>query len=180
MIKAPATIDTARLTLCRPSAADAQAIFERYANDSEVTRFLGWPRHDSIDDTRAFLDFSASQWEEWPAGPYLVRSRTDGQLLGSTGLQFETPTAAVTGYVFAKDAWGKGYATESLEAMVHLARNIGVRRLSALCHPNHRPSWHVLEKCAFVRDPASSQPVAFPNLDPGRLQDVLCYVREFA
>ena len=179
-MKAPARFDTDRLTLYQPGIADAQAIFERYANDAEVTRFLSWPRHHSLDDTRAFLDFSASQWDEWPAGPYLIRSRTDGQLLGGTGLQFETKANAVTGYVFAKDSWGKGYATESLEAMVHLARRLGVRRLSAFCHPNHRPSWHVLEKCGFARDPAGSQQVAFPNLDTGRLEDVLCYAREFA
>jgi len=179
MVKAPATFESSRLTFVQPSAADAQAIFERYAHDPEVTRFLAWPRHLSLDDTRVFLEFSASQWDDWPAGPYLIRSRPDGRLLGGTGLQFETPTDAITGYVFAKDAWGKGYATEALEAMVHVARRIGVRRLSAFCHPNHRPSWHVLEKCGFVRDPAGSYQVAFPNLEPGRLQDVLCYVRQF-
>jgi hypothetical protein len=31
-------------------------------------------------DTVAFLTFSASEWERWPAGPYLIRRRTDGQL----------------------------------------------------------------------------------------------------
>jgi len=179
MTRGPASFDSSRLTFVQPRLSDAAAIFERYAHDPEVTRFLAWPRHHSLDDTRTFLEFSASQWEEWPAGPYLIRSRADGQVLGGTGLQFETTTEAVTGYVLAKDAWGKGYATESLEAMVHLARSIGVKRLSAFCHPNHRPSWHVLEKCGFVRDPAGSQQVAFPNLDPGRLQDVLCYVRAF-
>jgi RimJ/RimL family protein N-acetyltransferase len=179
-MKAPATFDTNRLTLYQPGIGDAQAIFDRYANDAEVTRFLSWPRHQTLDDTRLFLDMSASQWQEWPAGPYLIRSRSDGNLLGGTGLQFETATNAITGYVLAKDAWGRGYATEALEAMVHLARRIGVRRLSAYCHPQHRASLHVLEKCGFVRDAASSQQWAFPNLETGRLQDAHCYVREFA
>ena len=178
-MKAPATFDTSRLTLTQPGIGDAQAIFDRYASDAEVTRFLAWPRHQSLDDTRLFLDISASQWQDWPAGPYLMRARSDGRLLGGTGLQFETSTTAITGYVLAKDAWGLGYATEALEAMVQLARQIGVRRLSAFCHPNHRPSWHVLEKCGFVRDPTGAQQFAFPNLDPGRMQDVLCYVRSF-
>jgi len=179
-VKAPATFDTSRLTLYQPTIGDAQAIFDRYASDAEVTRFLSWPRHQSIDDTRLFLDISASQWQEWPAGPYLMRSRSDGRLLGGTGLQFETSTRAITGYVLAKDVWGLGYATEALEAMVDLARRIGVRRLAASCHPQHRASWHVLEKCGFVRDAAASEQVAFPNLEPGRLVDVLRYVREFA
>ena len=76
---------------------DATAIFERYASDPEVTRFLGWPRHRSLADTEGFLKVSHSEWERWPAGPYLVLSRADGMLLGS-GFTFETPDRAATGY----------------------------------------------------------------------------------
>ena len=34
-------------------------------------------------------------------------------LLGATGLELKDEGEAVTGYVLAKDAWGKGYATEA-------------------------------------------------------------------
>nr|MBA2355602.1 N-acetyltransferase [Acidobacteriota bacterium] len=47
-MKAPEQIETARLVLRRPVAKDAPAIFERYASDPEVTRFLSWPRHQSL------------------------------------------------------------------------------------------------------------------------------------
>lgn len=60
-MKAPETVETARLTLARPTPADAAYIFERYAGDAEVTRFLGWPRHQSLADTRAFLGFSDAE-----------------------------------------------------------------------------------------------------------------------
>lgn len=75
----------------------------------------------------------------------------------------------------AKDAWGQGYATEALGAMVDMARRIGVARLQAFCHPEHRASWRVLEKCGFVRDGSWTQQAEFPNLAPGVLQEVLCY-----
>ena len=75
----------------------------------------------------------------------------------------------------AKDAWGHGYATEALTAIKDVARDVGVVHLYALCHPNHRASWRVTEKCGFVRGIAAAQQVEFPNLDPGRLQDVLRY-----
>ena len=70
---------------------------------------------------------------------------------------------------------GKGYATEALEAMVDVSRQIGVGRVYALCHPEHRASWRVLEKCGFTRDTNWSRQAVFPNLAPGALQDVLCY-----
>ena len=174
-MKAPLQIDTARLTLSQPTAADAGAIFERYASDPDVTRFLGWPRHQSVADTQAFLAFSAEEWERWPAGPYVIRSRSDGQLLGGTGLGFEAPDQAVTGYVLAKDAWGNGYATEALGAVIDVARGTGVLRLYALCHPHHRPSRHVLEKCGFTCDGSWTRQAEFPNLARGVLQDVACY-----
>ena len=171
-------VETARLRLRRPRGDDAAAVFARYASDPEVTRYLGWPTHTSLADTDGFLAFCDSEWERWPAGPYLVESR-DGALLGSTGLGFETPEQAVTGYVFARDAWGKGYATEALSAMRELARGLGVQRLYALCHPDHRASHHVLEKCGFLREGRLRAHAEFPNLAPGVQSDVLCYAAFF-
>jgi [ribosomal protein S5]-alanine N-acetyltransferase len=174
-MKAPLRIETNRLVLVPPQPSDAASIFERYASDPDVTRFLGWRRHESVAETEAFLEFSAGEWERWPAGPYLIQSREDRRLLGGTGFGFEGDYQAVTGYVLAKDAWGKGYATEALAAIVDAARQIGVTRLYALCHPQHRASWRVLEKCGFQRDHSWTRQVEFPNLAPGVLQDVLCY-----
>jgi RimJ/RimL family protein N-acetyltransferase len=174
-VKAPRQIETARLVLSPPAPADAPAIFERYARDTDVTRFLAWPRHQSLADTEAFVAFSEGEWARSPAGPYLIRLRRDGRLLGSTGLAFEAPDRASTGYVLATDAWGQGYATEALAAMVDLARELGVARIHAICHPAHGASARVLEKCGFTLDAAGSRQAAFPNLAPGTLVDALCY-----
>ena len=175
MPSAPDAIETPRLSLRRPQAADVDAMFARYASDPDVTRFVGWPRHHTVDDTRGFLSFSDAEWAKSPAGPYLMFARDDGRLLGSTGLIFETPYRAATGYVLAKDEWGRGYATEGLDAMVGVARNAGVRRLYALCHSEHRASARVLEKCYFAREGVLRGYVEFPNLTPVQPHDVLCY-----
>lgn len=180
--KAPETIETGRLLLRRPKQSDAQAIFHRYASDRDVTRYLSWPTHRSLTDTLAFLSMSDDEWRKWPAGPYVVLARSNGQpgsLIGSTGLFYKSPTRAITGYVFAKDAWGQGYATESLEAMVDLARRTGVERLEAICHAEHEPSANVLEKCGFAREEVRREHFVFPNLKPQRKSDVFSYVRCF-
>ena len=178
-MKAPIQLKTARLVLRQPLVGDAAEIFERYASNAEVTRFVGWPRHQSVQDTEAFVRFSAQEWEKWPAGPYLIFSRADSRLLGSTGLGFQTLEEAMTGYVLARDAWGQGFATEALTAIVELAPQVGVSRLFALCHPDHLPSRRVLEKCGFVRDDASRSAVEFPNLSPGVRQEAFCYAIVF-
>jgi len=176
-MKAPPRLETDRLVLRKPTPADAESIFSRYAGDAEVTRLLSWPTHRSLDQTRVFLAFSESQWNRWPAGPFLIESRQGGRLLGGTGLAFETSSRASTGYVLARDAWGLGFATEALRAMVALAAELGVRRLYALCHPDHAASWRVLEKGGFAREGLRRRQAEFPNLAPGELADVLCYAR---
>lgn len=181
-VKAPERIETERLLLRRPKHSDAQAIFERYASDPGVTRYLSWPTHRSIADTLAFLAMSDDEWQRWPAGPYLVLSREDGKpeaLLGSTGLFYKGPTRAVTGYVFARHAWGRGYATESLHAMVAVARQTGVDRIEAICHAGHAPSAHVLEKCGFTREEVRREHFVFPNLKPQKKSDIFSYARCF-
>lgn len=178
-MNAPDTIETPRLLLRRPTGGDAEAIFWRYSGDPEVTRYVGWPAHSSVEQAKTFLAYSDGQWDEWHAGPYLIFSRAAGVLLGGTGLGFETSYRAATGYVLARDAWGRGYATEALHAMVDLARAMGVRRLYALCHTEHRASARVLEKCGFSREAILRRYAEFPNLTPGEPSDVLCYARVF-
>jgi [ribosomal protein S5]-alanine N-acetyltransferase len=181
-MKAPETLETARLVLRRPVPGDADAIFRRYAADPVVTRYLSWPTHRSLADTQAFLTWSDDEWERSPAGPYLVfeRGGRTASLLGGTGLAFKSPLRAVTGYVFAQDVWGQGVATEALAAMVDVARKVGVQRLEAICHVDHQASAKVLEKCGFQKEDVRREHFTFPNLAPQKRSDVFSYALVFA
>jgi RimJ/RimL family protein N-acetyltransferase len=171
----PAELDTARLHLRRPAPSDAPLVFDRFAADPEVTRYLSWSRHRSHLDTREFLAASAREWAAHGAGPYLVFSQ-DGRLAGATGLHVETPYRASTGYALARDVWGRGYATEVTRAMVALAWTIaGLTRLYALCHPLNVASARVLEKAGFEREGRLRKYLVFPNLGPQEPSDVLVY-----
>ena len=175
---APRRIETARLLLVAPVPADTESIFSRYASDPDVTRYLGWPTHRTVADTTAFVAFSDAQWRAAGVGPYLIRAREDRALLGGTGLAIDAGSEdVVTGYVLARDAWGRGYATEALQAMVDLARALDLEDLVALCHAAHRASWRVLEKAGFSRDAAWRKTLEFPNLAPGMPQPALRYVK---
>lgn len=161
--KALEQIVTARLQLRRPMLEDVAAIFATYASDKEVTRYLSWPCHRQLADTRAFIDFSTREWQQNPAGPYLL-VLPNGQVIGSTGIAFEAGIAT-TGYVLAKPYWGCGYATEALSAMLALARQLGLPQLYADCHPQHHASLRVLRKGGFIVMEQITRSHAFPNLD---------------
>lgn len=166
---------TARLKYRRPVLGDAPAILKRYSSDPEVTKYLGWPRHQSVADAEMFVKFSDNEWSIKPAGPLLIERLDTGQLIGSTGLMWDGAATAAAGYVLARDAWGSGFATEALVAMVSLADSLGVTRLSAQCHPEHDASQAVLRKCGFMLN-ARFVPATFPNLS-SESQDSLLFVR---
>lgn len=168
-------IETSRLLLRKPRLEDAEAIYAGWAGDLDVTRYLSWPRHESIADTEAFLRGSDDEWSRWLAGPLLVGSRESGVVIGSTGLHFESANRAEVGYVFSRDAWGFGYATEAVRALLAEAHACAPLSVFASVHPHNAASMHVLEKCGFTRDGTLTRHAPFPNLDPDRLFDVARY-----
>jgi RimJ/RimL family protein N-acetyltransferase len=150
-------------------------MFAGYATDEEVTRYLGWRRHRTVDETRAFLAFSEHHWTTHGTGPLLA---FEGErLVGSAGLMMEAEHHASTGYLLVKGAWGKGYATEIARAMGVLAFSFPkIRRLSALTHADHAVSGRVLEKAGFLREGCLRRYLVFPNLGPDPC-DVQLYAR---
>jgi [ribosomal protein S5]-alanine N-acetyltransferase len=176
---APECIETARLVLRRPQRRDAEIIFSRYANDPEVTRYLAWPRHRNLRDTLHFLEFSDNEWDHSPGGPYLIEVRDSRQVIGSTGIEFETEYRASTGYVLARDSWGRGFASEALLGIVGVCATLGLARLHAMAHVEHTASRRVLEKCGFVLEGTLCRHTLFPNIDEHRPFDVASYSRVF-
>jgi ribosomal-protein-alanine N-acetyltransferase len=171
-------IVTDRLVLRRPVAQDAAAIFAAYSGDPEVTRYLSWPRHTSIAQSSAFIEFSDSEWTRWSAGPYIIKT-CDSVLIGGTGFSFQTAHRAEAGYVLARSYWGNGYATEALKGLIPIAGELGIRQLYAFCHVKQLASCRVLEKCEFAREGILRAHAEFPNDKPGQLQDAIGYSRRW-
>jgi RimJ/RimL family protein N-acetyltransferase len=102
-------VETERLLLHRLRLTEVEAIISRYASDPEVSRYRSRPTHCSPMYTLDFLAFSDSGWwwwwggGGWHGGPHVASSRSDGTLLGNTGLSCETPLWTSTGYVLARD-----------------------------------------------------------------------------
>lgn len=68
----PETLGTSRLRLRCAVTADASSIFQSYAQDPTVCRFLIWRPHTSESITQ---DFIATCVEEWKTGnrlPYVI------------------------------------------------------------------------------------------------------------
>ena len=54
--KGTQTIYTERLVLRRFTVDDAQAMYDNWANDERVSRFLSWSPHKSSEETKQLLE----------------------------------------------------------------------------------------------------------------------------
>ena len=88
-----------------------------------------------------------------PDPGWVVIRASDGLAVGEIGFSVEAdPGVRTGGYGFAGSAWGRGYASEALAAVlpVVLGRP-GVRRVVAEALNSNVASWRVMEKAGMVR-----------------------------
>lgn len=80
---------------------------------------------------------------------FAVEDAASGRWVGSCCLMVDpaSPSSAELGYWLLRDAWGKGYATESSAAMLELGfRRLGYHRVWGKCHVDNAQSARVMEK----------------------------------
>ena len=145
-------IDTARLTLRRSRADDAEAI-SAYRSDPEVRRFQGWDRTDA-DGVRAEIEQMRERAPGDPAGwvQLSVEERATGTLVGDVGLSpaEDEPGVIKLGYTMSPVFQGRGYATEAVAALVTYAFNtLQADVVRAYANEANVPSIRVAQKAGL-------------------------------
>jgi [ribosomal protein S5]-alanine N-acetyltransferase len=175
-VTAPPVLETPRLRLRPPEPDDAGSIFADYARDPEVTRYLTWRPHATVEQTREFLRRCARVRAEGSAYPLAIVSRQDGRVLGMIELRVEGH-AVNLGYVLARPYWGTGVMTEAARAVVEWAlAQPGVYRVWAVCDVDNVGSARVLEKAGLQREGILRRYLMHPNTQDTP-RDCFCYAR---
>lgn len=173
----PERVETERLLLRWQQESDAEQMFARYAGDPEVTRYLTWGPHRSVDDTLAFLRQHEGEQPPGQTFNWLIFPRTGGPLIGSIGCRRLDGHLVQFGYCLARDAWGKGYATEAARAMVGVwLTEPSVWRVQAYCDLENVASVRVLEKAGLTPEGILRKYIVAPNLSDIP-RDVYSYAR---
>jgi RimJ/RimL family protein N-acetyltransferase len=149
--KGTQTIKTERLILRRYSESDAREMFDNWANDGRVTRYLTWKPHGDIDFTKKVLTDWVGKYENMKF--YNWGIELDGKLIGNIAAvrQDERSEQAEIGYCIGYDYWGKGIMTEAAGAVIdYLFGEVGFNRVS-LWHSVKNPgSGRVAQKCGMT------------------------------
>lgn len=149
-LDAPLELTTERLLLRQPRLADARPLYEAYAADPEVVRYVTWRAHDSEADTRAFLEYARKEWAEGHSYPYVIAARERPEAPFGMIHPRSRPHGVEFGYVLAKAEWGKGTMTEALKALVDWSlAQPEVWRAQAFCDVENVASARVMEKAGM-------------------------------
>lgn len=149
--KGTQTIETPRLILRRARMEDAEAMFRNWANDTEVTRYLTWPPHESIEVTQSLLQSWVDRYQTDDYYQWMIVLRETNEPIGSI-MASTTGRAqsAHIGYCIGKHWWHQGIMSETLKAVMDfLFDEVGYHRVESLHDPNNPYSGAVMRKCGM-------------------------------
>lgn len=147
------TIETERLILRRLTLEDAPVVFENWAKDPEVTKFLTWTPHQSVADTEAVLTEWVSLYEKIDYYHWAIAMKENPETpIGTIGAVRvdEKSNLAHMGYCIGKEWWNRGITSEALAALIQFFfTRVGLNRVESRHDPNNASSGKVMQKCGM-------------------------------
>ena len=122
------TLETERLRLRPFRLDDAEAMFAGWTGDDEVTKYLTWPTHKSVEDTKALLARWVAEYERIDVVRY-----EDG--------------CPVLGYNLSRPYWGRGVMTEACRRLLDYLFSQGYAEVRIAAMVENVGSRRVIEKC---------------------------------
>ena len=170
----PPILRTERLVLRAATEDDAQSIFDGYAQDAEVTRYLMWRPHQHVGETREYLRRCESGWRSGDELTWVLTRPSDPRAIGAIALR-PVGHKADMGYVLARPEWGRGLMTEAGRAVLREAsQRRELHRFWGVCDVENAGSARVLEKIGMTREGTLRRWVVHPNLEE-EPRDAFCY-----
>lgn len=145
-------IETPRLILRRFTIEDAQPMFDNWASDPEVTKFLTWPAHGSVEVSQWVVNDWISHYEEDTFYQWAIVPKELDQPIGSISVVSRNDEAELVhiGYCIGKNWWHRGIMTETLQAVIDFFFDeVGVNRVETRHDPNNPNSGAVMRKCGM-------------------------------
>lgn len=145
-------IETERMILRPFTMDDGEAMFRNWASDPEVTKFLTWPAHGSIEISNMVLSDWVSHYGEDDYYQWAIVVKELGQPIGSISVVSKNDRAELVhiGYCIGKNWWHQGYTSEALKAVMDFFFDeVGVNRVETRHDPNNPNSGRVMVKCGM-------------------------------
>lgn len=142
-------LETERLTLRRFTVEDADSMFNNWASDNEVTKFLTWPTHKCIEDSKSFINYCIDKYSDLSFYNWAIELKDSHELIGNISIEHinEETNNMMLGWVIGKKYWGNGYVPEAGNRVIDIMFNkVGINCMVALHDVNNPNSGRVMQK----------------------------------
>ena len=151
--KGTITLTTPRLILRRFNLDDAPAMYDNWATDENVTKFLSWNIHESVEETKGLITKWIAEYDNPECYHWAIKY--ENNIIGAINLHAVSNKSwrAELGYGMGSRWWNKGIITEAVRAVLGFAFNeIGFNKICALYDTENVSSGKVMQKVGMVRE----------------------------
>lgn len=154
-------LETERLLLRKLEETDLNDIYNNWTSDPEVTEYLEWYAHESVEVTKMILDGWLKAYENEPCYRYGIVNKATNELMGMVDVvKFVNDSEPYIGYASGKRFWGNGYMSEALQALLIELRNDGYRKFHIWACRDNIASRRVIEKNGFSYIKTETRPMS--------------------
>ena len=146
------TIETKRLILRKFTIDDAENMYKNWASDDEVTKFLTWPTHKSVEVSKSIIKLWIKEAESEKSYQWCIELKDTKEAIGSIGVVniFEDVEVVEIGYCIGKSYWKQGIVCEAFKALIDFFfQEVQVNRIEAKHDTNNPGSGKVMSKCGL-------------------------------
>ena len=150
--KGTVTLETERLILRRFQVEDADAMYNNWASDDEVTKYLTWPTHTDVSVSKAVIDSWLELYQKPEHYSWAIVLKENGEPIGSIAAvqQREDINMVHIGYCIGRKLWRRGYTSEALICLVRFFfEDVGVKRIESRHDPRNPNSGMVMQKAGL-------------------------------
>lgn len=144
-------LKTERLLLRPLDVSDLKTV-HRFEADAETAKYMLYPPDKSLEDTKRFLERISAEWKKETPSLYEFAVIFNLVQIGIVSLYIDQDkTEGELGWIFDRQYWGKGYATEAALAVKDFAiRHLKVKKITAYCDSRNINSARVMERIGLT------------------------------
>ncbi|ABK62230.1 MULTISPECIES: GNAT family N-acetyltransferase [Clostridium] len=145
-------LETERLILRKFEEDDAMDMYENWASDTEVTKYLTWETHRNVEDSKEIINLWIKDYHNKEVYQWAIQLKDSNEIIGSISLLNvdDHNENCELGYCIGRLFWNKGLVTEAALAVIEFAFNdVGFKRIAARHDIDNPASGRVMEKCGL-------------------------------
>lgn len=142
-------LETDRLILRPFKIEDAEEVFNNWASDDEVTKYLTWPTHSSVEMSRSYMEFCINGYNEKNVYQWGMELKNSHELIGNISVVkiIDEIDSVELGWVIGRKWWGNGYTAEAAERLLEFFfTEVSVNRICAGHDIDNHNSGRVMQK----------------------------------